>query len=119
MMNLHQAAKAGNLDRMLLLLSDQQNANERALNRFENGYTPLMLAVASPKAAVEMVSLLLEAGAHWSMESQSTNLSSMGVLAIALNGGDPAKVQRIAEAGAPVRYVRTNGFNALRGTNFR
>ena len=113
MMNLHQAAKAGNLDRMLLLLSDQQNANERALNRLENGYTPLMLAVASPKAGVEMLSLLLEAGAHWSVESQSANHSSMGVLAIALNGGDPAKVQRIAEAGAPVRYVRTNGFNAL------
>lgn len=113
MMNLHQAAKAGNLDRMLMLLSDQQNANERALNRLENGYTPLMLAAESPKAGVEMVSLLLEAGAHWSIEIQSTSHGSMGVLAIALNGGDPAKVQRIGEAGAPVRYVRTNGHNAL------
>ena len=113
---LHRLAKYGQIERLRELLTTRR-PEEIDINAYDHsGHTPLMHAVVSPKASVEMVRLLLEHGAnihqkdlreHFGLDDHSS------VMALALSGGDPQKVMALLENGADLHYKTTAGCDAL------
>ena len=76
----------------------------------EGGYTPLMVAVASPEPGVEMLRLLLENGADI---NAATGEGGDTALSLAIMHGTVEKVDALLEAGADVNYWREGGYDAL------
>jgi ankyrin repeat protein len=108
---LHRLVKKGNLERVCELLHasrphEEINAHDRS------GLTPLMHAVLSPKASVEMVRALIEHGASIHQEGREF-YEHHGVIALALAGGDPQKITLLLEHGADIHYKRSKGYDAL------
>lgn len=72
--------------------------------------TPLMCAVSSPNAGIDMIRFLLEHGANVNavqQESQNT------VLGLAVQSGNLDKIQLILDAGADINYQSPNGYDVL------
>ncbi|MEH1795639.1 ankyrin repeat domain-containing protein [Nostoc sp.] len=72
--------------------------------------TPLMCAVSSPNAGVDMIRFLLEHGANVNavqQESQNT------VLGLAVQSGNLDKIQLILDAGADINYQSLDGYDVL------
>jgi ankyrin repeat protein len=106
----HHLIKRGNLQRVRELLK----CAEIDINAYDRrGYTPLMHAVKSPKANVELVRLLLEHGASVHSERRPNDDTHDNVVSLALAGGDPQKVVALLENGADIHYKRIGGYDAL------
>jgi ankyrin repeat protein len=88
---LHREARRGNTARVRELLSSGAEIN--AVD--SSGHTPLMYALESPAASVELVEVLLDGGAE-----VATNLA-----ACCLGGGDPLKFKLVLNRGANVHYA--------------
>jgi ankyrin repeat protein len=72
--------------------------------------TPLMYAVASKKADIDMIRFLIENGADLNAaegEFQET------VLGLAIKSGNLAKIQFLLDSGADINYQRPHGYDAL------
>ncbi|MBE9002888.1 ankyrin repeat domain-containing protein [Nostoc sp. LEGE 12447] len=72
--------------------------------------TPLMCAVSSPNAGIDMIRFLLEHGANVNavqQESQNT------VLGLAVQSGNLDKIQLILDAGADINYQSPDGYDIL------
>jgi ankyrin repeat protein len=94
---LHQLAQRGDVQRLRELLNTfPKSLDINAYDRY--GLTPLMHAVRSPKASIELVRLLLDHGANIHQES-SNHGDSFSVISLALAGGDPQKVTALLECG--------------------
>jgi ankyrin repeat protein len=108
---LHRLAQDGDLQRLRELLNTPPKGLDiNAYDRF--GRSPLMHAVGSPQASVELVRLLLDHGADIHQESSSQGVSS-SVISLALAGGDPQKVTALLECGADIHYTNKAGYDAL------
>jgi len=105
---LHREVKRGNTARVRELLRDgaEINATDRA------GYTPLMCALESPAAPVELVQLLLDHGGAVAETSLVDGLSH-NIAAYCLRGGDPLKLAVVLERGADLHYTSGPGYDAL------
>jgi ankyrin repeat protein len=97
---LHQAAKKGDLNRINELLRESPRRVDINLPDHK-GWTPLMYAVDSADAGVEMISTLLHNGANIDHTSVCFALSDLEKLAL------------LIEAGADVRYQDEHGYDAL------
>jgi ankyrin repeat protein len=104
---LHRAAENG--DRKLLqnLLDGGANVNDYD----EDGYTPLLRAVASPKADADFIRFLLAKGADHRLISKG--YYKHDALAFAVAHLELDKVQVFLDAGADIKYVRDSGADAL------
>ncbi|MBD2731522.1 ankyrin repeat domain-containing protein [Nostoc sp. FACHB-892] len=72
--------------------------------------TPLMCAVSSPNAGVDMIRFLLEHGANVNaVQQQSQNT----VLGLAVQSGNLDKIQLILDAGADINYQSLDGYDVL------
>ncbi|MBD2489388.1 ankyrin repeat domain-containing protein [Aulosira sp. FACHB-615] len=72
--------------------------------------TPLMCAVSSSNAGVEMIRFLLENGANVNaVEPESQNT----VLGLAVQSGNLDKIQLILDAGADINYQTSDGYDVL------
>ncbi|WP_235526303.1 ankyrin repeat domain-containing protein [Nostoc piscinale] len=72
--------------------------------------TPLMCAVSSPNAGVDMIRFLLEHGANVNaVEPESQNT----VLGLAVQSGNFDKIQLILDAGADINYQSPDGYDVL------
>jgi ankyrin repeat protein len=109
---LHRLVKRGNLDRVRDLLAGPAG-KYIDIDAYDNrGYTPLMHAVESPKAGVELVRLLLEHGAGIHLECFKAG-APHSMVALCLSGGDPRKLAVLLENGSDIHYQRRAGYNAL------
>jgi ankyrin repeat protein len=110
---LHREVKRGNTAqvRELLRAGAKVNATDRS------GYTPLMYALETPAAPLELVRLLLDHGGavadQWPPSIEHCNLAVM-----ALRGGDPLKLALVLERGSDVHYTSSHGYDALMGAAF-
>ena len=97
---LHQAAKNGDLNRVNELL--RESPRRLDINQPDHkGWTPLMHAVDSPEAGIEIIRTLLHNGANIDRTSVCFALSDLQKLAL------------LIEAGADVRYQDEHGYDAL------
>jgi ankyrin repeat protein len=97
---LHQAAKNGDLNRVNELLSESPRRVD--VNQPDHkGRTPLMHAVDSPEAGIEIVRTLLRDGANIDRSCVCYALSDLQKLAV------------LIEAGADIRYQDEHGYDAL------
>ena len=72
--------------------------------------TPLMCAVASPDASIDMIRFLVENGANVNaVESEYQNT----VLGLAVQSGNLDKIQFLLDAGADINYQRPHGYDVL------
>ncbi|MBD2453117.1 ankyrin repeat domain-containing protein [Nostoc sp. FACHB-87] len=72
--------------------------------------TPLMCAVSSSNAGVDMIRFLLENGANVNaVEPESQNT----VLGLAVQSGNLDKIQLILDAGADINYQTSDGYDVL------
>ncbi len=79
----------------------------------ERGFTPLLYALSSPAVGLDLVALLLEAGADPNLTTHSTLRAQQSALALALNGGSLAVVELLLDYGADLHYQRAEGYNAV------
>jgi ankyrin repeat protein len=107
-LELHREAKRGNTARVRELLRGgaEVNASDRA------GYTPLMYALESPAAPVELVQLLLDAGGAVA-ETSGLDGRRCNIASVCLRGGDPLKLALVLERGADLHYTGSYGYGAL------
>ncbi len=105
---LHREVKRGNTVRVRELLRNgaEVNATDRA------GYTPLMYALESPAASVELVGLLLDGGGAVP-EASMIDGAHYNIAAICLRGGDSLKLALVLDHGAELNYTREAGYDAL------
>jgi len=105
---LHREVKRGDTARVRELLRNgaEINATDRT------GYTPLMYALESPVAPLELVQLLLDRGGAVA-ETSRVDGTNYNVAAVCLRGGDPLKLALVLDRGADLRYARSHGYDAL------
>lgn len=72
--------------------------------------TPLMCAVSSANAGVEMIRFLLEHGANVNAVEQEFENT---VLGLAVQSGNLDKIQLILNSGADINYQTSNGYDVL------
>ncbi|MBB5060846.1 ankyrin repeat protein [Granulicella aggregans] len=97
---LHHAVKNGDLRGVSELLKDPSLAT--GINEADNeGWTPLMYAVAYPEADVELLRTLIRHGATIDQTSVSYALS------------DLQKLTELIDGGANIRYKKEHGYDAL------
>ncbi len=72
--------------------------------------TPLMCAVSSANAGVDMIRFLLEHGANVNAVEQEYQKT---VLGLAVQSGNVDKIQLILDAGADIRYQSPDGYDVL------
>jgi ankyrin repeat protein len=112
--DLHRAVKNGDLRRVRMLLASQAAEQKIDVNAYDReGKTPVMHAVESPRASVELVRLLLEHGADIHQKSRAPLPFPESVVALAVSGGDPLKVELLVRAGANLRYKGSANYNAV------
>lgn len=72
--------------------------------------TPLMCAVTSPEADINMIRFLVEKGANVNaVDSENHNT----VLGLAVQSGNIDKIQFLLDAGADINYQRPEGYDVL------
>ena len=110
---LHNLVKRGNFERVNDLLRPSAHGEAIDINAYDNqGRTPLMYAVESPKAGVELVRLLLAHGASVHRECSQFG-TQYSMVALCLAGRDPRKLEVLLEYGADIQYTRDGGYDAL------
>ncbi|BAY09917.1 ankyrin repeat domain-containing protein [Calothrix sp. NIES-2098] len=72
--------------------------------------TPLMCAVSSSNAGIDMIGFLLEHGANVNAVEQE---SQHTVLGLAVQSGNLDKIQLILDAGADINYQTSKGYDVL------
>ena len=78
-----------------------------------NGRTPLMVAVVSDGAPVEVVEFLLASGADLQQTSRAQFEKGDPVAALAVRAGDAGKVALLIRHGADFRYTRAGNYDAI------
>lgn len=104
---LHRQVRQGNTGRVRELLRSGAEINTKD----RSGYTPLMHALQSPTASVELVELLLDSGgtvAETTLEGTECSVAS-----VALRGCDPLKLVSVLNRGADLSYMNKHGYDAL------
>jgi ankyrin repeat protein len=97
---LHHAVKNGDLHRVSELLSESPRRVD--INQpDDSGWTPLMYAVSSPAAGIELLRTLIHHGVSLDQTSVKAAL------------GDLQKLAVLIEAGADIRYRTKQGYDAL------
>jgi ankyrin repeat protein len=97
---LHRAAQKGHLGRVNELLSESLRKVD--INEPDGkGWTPLMYAVSSPEAGIELLRTLFRHGVIIDQTSVSFAL------------GDLQKLTALIDAGADIRYQKEHGYDAL------
>ena len=97
---LHQAVKKGDLNRVSELLGEPSRRAD--INQPDRkGWTPLMYAVDSPEAGLEILRTILRAGVNIDRTSVCFALSDVQKLAV------------LIEAGADIRYHDEHGYDVL------
>ncbi len=104
---LHAAAWRGDHARLTELLNQGALVN---LPASPLGWTPLLYAAASPRAGVELLGSLIDAGADPNLAGATLEESP---LAIAAKSGHLPKVQYLIRAGADPRFRNSHGYTAL------
>lgn len=110
-MKIHVHAAAGNVAAL-----ENELANGISVEALdENGRTPLMVAVESPKAGLKTLQLLLSHGANVNGLSGPTreNEAAQSVLSIAAKAASLEKIKLLLTAGANVNFVDANGYSIL------
>lgn len=107
---LHGLIRAGDLAGVQAAL-DRSSGGVDVCDR--HGHTPLMSAVTSAQASVDLTALLIENGASVNAISQARYEQGRSVLSLAIRGGDPGKVALLIEHGADVLYSHSGGYDAL------
>lgn len=97
---LHQAVKRGDLDRVSELLSESPRTIDISLPDHK-GWAPLMYAVSSTEAGIEVLRTLIRHGVNIDQTSVSLALD------------DPNKLALLIEAGADISYRTEKGYDAL------
>jgi ankyrin repeat protein len=112
-MDIHIYSLNGELDKIRLIL-DNSRQPSKLVNAYDDaGMTPLMLAVKSPDASVEVARLLLDYGAEVNAVSHGEYDEGRPVLSYALSADDPAKTELLLQLGANIRYRRDGGYDAV------
>ncbi len=110
---LHRLVRGGDLQRVRDLLRPGAPGEVIDINACDSrSRTPLMHAVESPKAGVELVRVLLEHGASLHQECSEYGFTC-AVVPLCLAGGNPAKLALLLENGAEIQYKRTADYDAL------
>ena len=78
--------------------------------RDERDFTPLACAVSSPNSNVEVLQILIEAGADVNASVDSSKNFPIGLAACS---GDLPKVQLLLDAGANINFASPNGYTIL------
>ena len=107
MSKIHIAAKQGDIETVALELA--AGIDIETIGEFEN-CTPLMCAINSPRAGVEMVHYLIERGAN---VNACGGFSDENVLCMALRRGNIEVAEALLDAGAAIDYERECGYGAL------
>lgn len=113
---LHQMASVGDTPAVQALLDSGIAVDARD----DQEYTPLMRAAGSRRAGLDMLRLLVEAGAdvnaiarsEFSFEGE-THVLARSVLREALAGGRVAKIEFLLDAGAELHYKDAHGYEAM------
>jgi ankyrin repeat protein len=109
---LHRLVRAGDLRQVQELLAAANADGD--VNSFDStGRTPLMHAVVSSLAGVEMVRTLLAHGARVDQVRDRQEVGQRSVLSLALSAGDLEKISVLLESGADLHYTRPHGYDAL------
>lgn len=104
-MQIHIYAKQGNIPGVATAIANGVDINCVDQN---NPLTPLMYAVKSENAAVDMVQFLIENGADiHAIKSKYT------VLQLAVQSGNLAKIKSLLDSGANINYQRPKGYDVL------
>jgi ankyrin repeat protein len=97
---LHRAVEKGDLHRVNKLLSESPPKID--INQPDSrGWTPLMYAISSPDAGVELLRTLIRQGANIDQTSVSSSLH------------DVQKLTVLIEAGGDIHYQKEHGYDAL------
>jgi ankyrin repeat protein len=106
-MQIHAYAKQGNIQGVAKELA--QGVAIDCVDQ-DQPRTPLMCAVASQKADIEMIRFLVENGADLNaVESEFQQT----VLGLGIQSGNLAKIQFLLDSGADINYQRPHGYDAL------
>ncbi len=111
----HHLVKRGDLQRVQDILRPTSSDSTESLDINEwdlHGYTPLMYAVESPRATVDLVQLLLAQGATLDVPSPEFKQTPI-VIKLCLHGGNLDKLGVLLENGADIHYKRDGGYDAL------
>jgi ankyrin repeat protein len=111
-MKIHSYAKQGNISGVATELAKGADINGFDSIAIAQGsaHTPLMVAVSSPAAGIDMVRFLVEQGASLNtVEAEYHNTA----LSLAVSAGNLDKIRFLLEVGANIRYQRPDGYNAL------
>lgn len=105
-MKIHELASSGNCEGVRRELANGVPVDARD----DEGFTPLACAAKSPDADESMLTLLIDAGADVNVAMGVSGHTPVGVAA---GSGDCLKAQFLLDAGANIRFVSPNGYNAL------
>ncbi|AFY33054.1 ankyrin repeat domain-containing protein [Calothrix sp. PCC 7507] len=105
MMQLHIYAQQGNIAGVARKIANGADIDRLDENSLQ---TPLMSAVSSANAGIDMIRFLVEHGANVNaMEKHNT------VLGLAVQSGNLEKIQFILDAGANINYQTAEGYDVL------
>ncbi len=105
-MQIHLYAEQGNIAKVQQEIADGVDINSPDE---DESRTPLMFAVSSPHATIDMVRLLLENGADINAVEPYQNT----VLGLAVQSGNLQKIQFLLDAGADINYQKSYGYDVL------
>lgn len=115
-LKLHQMARLGDTAAVRVLLDSGTAVDARD----EQQYTPLMYAAGSARAGIDMLQLLVQAGADINATVRSevilegeTHVLVRSVLSEALAGGQVAKIKYLLDVGADLHYTHPHGYEAM------
>ncbi|BAZ45193.1 ankyrin [Chondrocystis sp. NIES-4102] len=109
-MQIHIYAKQGNIAGVALELANGVNVDCIDKHR---AYTPLMYAVDSSNADIDLVQFLVENGANVNYIGEDEYRSQTNVLSLAVQSGNINKIKYLLDAGANINYQRDAGYDAL------
>lgn len=105
-MQIHIYAEEGNIAKVQQEIAHGVDIN--SLDKYESR-TPLMFAVSSPYANIDLVRLLVENAADVNAVDTYQNT----VLALAVQSGNLEKIQFLLDAGADINYQKPHGYDVL------
>ncbi len=107
-MQIHTYAKQGNIQGVAQAIAKGVDIN--CIDK-DNSQTPLMYAVTSANAGIDMVQFLVENGANINAVEESEFQNT--VLGLAVSSGNLAKIKLLLDAGANIHYQRPHGYDVL------
>ncbi|MDB9372166.1 ankyrin repeat domain-containing protein [Nodularia sphaerocarpa] len=105
-MQIHIYAEQGNIAKVQQEITDGVDINSP--DEYESR-TPLMFAVSSPHANIDMVRLLVENGA----DVNALDTYKRTVLGLTVQSGNLEKIKFLLDAGADINYQTPNGYDVL------